>query len=557
MSKRKLWVLTILAITSAILSSVLNDRLTAQEQKPPATIDAFAITNARVVTVSGPVIENGTVVVRDGLIVAVGSAIKTPADARVIDGKGMTIYPGLIDANTSLGIPAPAPSPARSPSAGAAVPQPNATPAIAPLPQVGLQPEIMAADLIRPGGDQIEGARNSGIAAALTVPREGIFLGQSALINLAGESAADMIVRSPVALHVGFTPLRNGNYPESLMGVFSVLRQMLLDAGRLRDSIQAYDRNPRGLQRPDRDKSLVALFPVLAGQLPVVMYADSDREIRRALDLGKEFNLRLVIAGGLESWKVVDRLREQDVPVLLSLNFPKRTTPVVPEADPEPIRILRQRVEATKTAGRLAAGGVRFAFQSGAMTSMSDYIGNAIKAIENGLSREEALRAMTIRPAEIFGVADRLGSIETGKIANLTITRGDLFDKSAGIAYVFIDGRPVDLKASATSKPATAAVASGTWTLKVTSDQGVDQTGTLILQQDGARLSGSIQGDLGSAQVSGGSIDDAGSFRFSLRVTVAGLTTEAVFTGKITGNQMQGSTQIVGRGPGSFTGSKP
>ena len=134
------------------------------------------------------------------------------------------------------------------------------------------------------------------------------------------------------------------------------------------------------------------------------------------------------------------------VPVLLSLNFPRRTTTSLPEADPEPIRILRERAEAPKTAGRLAAARVRFAFQSGALTSINDFHTNLSRAIESGLSRDDAARALTIWPAEILSVSDRLGSIEVGKIANLTITRGDLFDRNPRIAHVFIDGRQMDLR---------------------------------------------------------------------------------------------------------------
>ena len=535
------------------------------QQRGMNTIDTYAITNARIVTVSGPIIERGTIVIRDGLITAVGNTASAPVDARVIDGAGLTVYPGLIDSNTSLGIPAPAPTPARGGGGGGAGSQ---TPGISSpnsANPVGLQPEILAVDFIRPGGEQIDAARNAGITTALTAPREGIFIGQSALINLSGETPQQMIVRSPVALHVGFTPLRTGTYPASLMGVFSALRQMMLDAQRLREANQIYERSPRGLRRPVQDKSLIALFPVLAREMPVVMYADTEREIRRALDLAQEFNLRAIIAGGAESWKVTDRLRENNVPVLLSLNFPKRTTAEVPEADPDSLRVMRLRVEAPKTAGRLAAARVRFAFQSGAMTSMTDFISNAAKAVENGLARDEALRAMTLRPAEILGVADRLGTIEVGKIANLTITRGDIFDKPARVAHVFIDGRPVDLKpataaagsATASSATGTAAMASGTWTIRIKSEEGQEETATLSLQQEGTRLSGSLQGDTGPVQISAGSIDSAGNLRFTAPVTFGGQTTEATFTGKITGNQMSGTVQTVGRSPATFTGTKP
>lgn len=424
--------------------------------------DTYAITNARIVPVTGPAIDKGTVVIRDGLIAAVGVSVNPPADARIIDGAGLTVYPGLIDTGTSLGLPQPSPPPAAGAGRGGgggfgfqggAGPMASALNSSQPA---GLQPEIRAEDYIRSGGTEIEAARNAGITTALTAPRSGIFIGQSALINLDGDNPQVMIVRSPVALHIGFTPLRAGGFPNSLMGVFAAIRQMFLDAQRYQAAQKAYERSPRGMRRPEQDKSLEALIPVLNRELPVVMHADRQREIERAISLAQEFKLRAIIGGGEEAWKVADQLRAAQVPVLLSLNFPRRTTTASPEADPEPLRILRARVEAPKCAGRLAAAHVRFAFESGGLANPDDFRGNAAKAVEGGLANEEAIKALTINAAEIFGVADRLGSLELGKIANLTITRGDLLDRNARIAYVFIDGHQMNLRAAPPGPPATA-----------------------------------------------------------------------------------------------------
>ncbi|MDX6694177.1 MAG: hypothetical protein QOF02_1780 [Blastocatellia bacterium] len=529
-------------------------------------IDAYAITNARIVTVSGAVIERGTIVVRNGLINSISATpAAPPADVRIIDGTGLTVYPGLLDAYTNLGMPQPSPTPARGTGGGGggggsfnqqSLAQTVSAPNSSQPP--GLQPELLAVDLLQPSAPQIEASRSAGITTALTAPREGILMGQSALINLAGEQAQRMIVRAPVALHVGFTPLRTGGYPSSLMGVFSALRQMFIDTQRYREAQAIYERNPRGLRRPEQDKSLAALIPVLAREMPVIMQANTEREILRALDLAQEFKLRLIIAGGSESWKVAERLRAEDVPVLLSLNFPKRTTAQVAEADPEPLRTLRERVDAPKTAGRLNAARVRFAFQSGSMTEMNGYIQNAAKTVESGLARDEALRALTLRPAEILGVSDRLGTLEVGKIANLIVTRGDIFDKNTRITHVFIDGRPVDLKpaTNATATTNTSAPATGSWTLNVNLGEG-ETVVTLMLQQEGEQLRGSMQGALGSGQIAGGSIGQNGDLRFTVPVNIGGLTTEATFTGTLNGNEMRGAIQVVGRAPGSFTGARP
>jgi len=528
------------------------------------SLDTYAITNARIVTVSGAPIERGTVVIRDGLIAAVGANVNAPADARIIDGAGLSVYPGLFDASTSLGIPQATPAPGASPGGGGLAAalaqfraQTSTTVALNSTQPAGLQPEVLVEDYLRPGGEQIEASRAAGITTALTAPRMGIWMGQSALINLSGDTAQQMIVRSPVALHVGFTPLRSGSYPTSLMGVFAVLRQMLLDAGRYREAQQAFERSPRGTRRPDQDRSLAALLPVLDGTLPVVMYADREREISRALDLADEFKLKAIIAGGLESAKVADRLRESKVPVLLSLNFPRRTTAVLPEADPEPVRVLRERVEAPKAAARLVTSRAKFAFQSGAMTNMADFQANLLRAIDGGLGREDALRALTIWPAEIFGVSDRLGSVETGKIANLLVTRGDLFDRNRTVAHVFIDGRPVDLARTTPAAAAGggAAMFTGTWTLNINLGSG-DLAATLTLRQEGERLSGSIQGGLGTGEIANASASANGQIRFTVPVTLEGRAAEATFAGRLVGSGMEGDVTVVGRAPGSFTATR-
>lgn len=561
----------LLRITTAFFVSVslfLQPLIYVKAQRAPNT---FAISNARIVTVSGSTIEKGTIVIRNGLIAEVGANISAPADARVIDGTGLSIYPGLFDANTNLGIPQAQAAQGQRPGGGVGgggqqqqQQQTAVTNASTNYP-AGLQPDTTAVDLIRAGNDQFEQQRNAGITTALTAPRDGIFAGQSAVINLAGDTVTQMTVRPAFGQHISFTTLRTGGYPVSLLGTFAAIRQMLLDARRLKEANALYEKNPKGLQRPEQDKSLVALIPVVSGQVPVVINANSEREIVRALDLVEEFKLKAVIAGGAESGKLADRLKKMDVPVLLTINFPKRTTASVPEADPEPLRVLRARVEAPKTAGKLAAAGVRFAFQSGGMTSMNDFIANAAKTTENGLSKDAALRAMTLSPAELFGVADRMGSIEAGKIANLTVTRGDIFAKDAKVTHVFIDGAMFENKAPATpprsgGRPqgsgggeSSAPNIAGTWTLNI-EIPGNPITVTAAMTQQEDKLSGTLQTPFGTANISSGSVS-AENVVFRATVNAGGQTFEVTFTGKVTGNQMSGVVSSP-QGDSTFTGTK-
>lgn len=446
-----------LLVTAAVTAPAL-----AAQRNVPST---WAITNATLVPVSAPVIARGTIVIRDGLIVALGAGVGVPADARVVDGTGLTVYPGLFDSFGTIGLAAvsPAGGGVRAGGGAAAALAALASPATstregngstADQPR-GVEPHLSAADQVKLDEYALDGPRSAGIATALTVPGGGIFQGQSALINLAGASAAAMVIRPNVAQHIAFSSGRGfgggGGYPGSLMGVFAVLRQELIDAQRYKQLKAAYAKNPRNMQRVEFDPSLESLLPALAGQQPVVMAANSQREIERALDLGKEFGLKVMIAGGSEAYLVASRLKAEGVPVLLSLNFPRRTVAPAADADPEPLRVLRERVEAPKSAARLAAAGVKFAFQSGGLTTWNDFDANLQRAVEGGLPPDQAIRAMTVTPAELFGVSDRLGTLEVGKIANLTITRGSLTDKAARINQLFVDGRPIALHPDTTS----------------------------------------------------------------------------------------------------------
>jgi len=519
------------------------------------TPSTYAITNARLVPVSGPAIERGTIVIRNGLIAALGTSVAVPADARVIDGNGLTVYPGLIDAFSTFGLPAPTGGGGGGFGGGgqaaAAAGGSNSN-----YPS-GIRPENRAVDQVKPNPDAFASARGAGITAALTAPGNGVMRGQSALINLAGEDPFGLVVKSPVAQHIGFSG-SGGGYPGSLMGVITSIRQLFLDAQRYRELQAAYSRNPRGMRRPDMDPSLEALLPALARQQPVVMAANSQREIERALTIAKEFNLQLIIAGGSEAHLVADRLKAENVAVLFSTNFPRRTAAPAADADPDPIRLLRQRAEAPAVPAKLQAAGVRMAFQSGGISNWADWLGNARRAVEAGLSADHALRAMTLGSAEILGAADRVGSLEPGKIANLTVTRGDLFAADTRVTQVFVDGEAYDVPAPSAAAGGPGAGrpgATGTWMLEVELD-GQNQFVTLALRQEGESLVGFYQGGFGSGEIVHGQIQADGSFRFTALLTLHSTSEEAVFTGTWRGELFQGAVSIIGHDGGRFAGTR-
>lgn len=516
------------------------------------TTGSVAITNATVVTASGPNMADTTIVIRNGLIEDIGKNIRVPADARVFDGKGLTVYPGFFDANTNLGIPK------ETPRQGGQNRQSGEAESNSTYPPE-LRAEETAAERLKAGEAQFKTHRDTGITTVLTVPEEGIFQGRSAIVNLAGETVPEMIVRPEFAQHVTFRTASGGVFPTSLMGTFAALRQMFLDARRLADVRKMYEDNPRGMRRPETDASLEALIPVVKGEMPVVFQANTEREMIRVLDLIREFNLKGIIAGGQESYKIIDRLKAQNVPVLLSLDFPVRTLSEHKEADPEPLETLRLRVEAPKNAARLKQAGVRFAFQSGEMKNIKDFLKNAGEATKNGLDKSEAIRAMTLYPAQILGVDRQLGSIEKGKIANLVVMKGDIFGDDREITHVFVDGRLFEQEEKKkrdegkndNGKPASVG---GVWSVTV-DVPGQSVPLTLTFDQQGSSLTGTMSSAMfGSVPIRNGRAT-SGGFTFDATVQFGGNELELTFNGRVTGNEVEG-TVIAPDGPVAFSGSR-
>ncbi len=539
-----------LAIASALLIQTGSARLDAPE--------VYAISNAQIVTSADRTIAKGSVVIRNGLIADVGENIRIPADAKVIDGTGLTVYPGLIDAYTSIGLPAP--PQAAAPAGGGRQAAVAAAAANPPPPELHLgDPSASAADQVKPGGT--DDARAAGITAALTSPRQGIFAGQSALINLAGADSSKMVVRAPVALTVQFSGggAFGGAYPASLMGTVAYIRQSFYDAIHYRDEHERYERAKRGVKRPEHDKKLAALQPALRGDLPVLFVANSDNDIRRALMIADEFKLKPIIEGAMYGYRVADLLRAKNAPVILSLDFPKRPADLG-EDEEESLRVLRDRAEAPKGAARLAKAGVKFAFTSGALRPQ-DFIANVQKAIDNGLSKQDALRALTQNAADILGAGDQLGAIEAGKIANLVVTSGDLTAKDTKVRYVFIDGSEIDLKKpepaparTGVRGPGSNGDAAGEWDLEVNSTRG-RLLMRLSLKGEGEQLTGVLASTMGTAAIQSGSI--AGNqIRLTASLNMGGQSVDLVVTGAIEGDSIRGGITAGTFGTSEFTGSR-
>lgn len=423
--------LSICVICGSTFAQQIGSPTTQEGVLPPR--GTFAIRNARIVTVSGPDIENGTVVIRDGKIEAVGASVNVPAGAQTIDGRGLSVYPGMIDAGTNMGL----------------VEVPQGANGTVDLAEVGdFNPNAKAIIAVNPHSAHIAVTRVEGVTNTVTAPTGGLISGQAALINLLGTSSKEMAVVPYAALVINYPRVAGGGAPfggfqQAPVNLSERLEENARELDRLRKTLrdaEAYGRaqdayaKDRSLPRPDQNVVLEALVPYVRGERPVLFRADREAEIRGAIRFAEEMKLKPIILGGDDAWKAASLLKEKDVPVILTgvFSLPLREDDFYDTLYENP--------------AKLQQAGVRFCISTGdpgaEVRNLPLYAG---MAAAYGLSKSEALKSVTLYPAQIMNVADRLGSIDVGKMANLVVTDGDLLEIRTHIRYLFIDGRPVVL----------------------------------------------------------------------------------------------------------------
>lgn len=432
---------------AANLTSVRDAR--AEGGEPPY----FAITNARIVPVSGPVIESGTVVIAKGLIQAVGRDAQIPPEAWVIDGKGLTVYPGLIDAGTTIGLPQPAaeenPGGAgggrgarRLPPGGVVIRDPEDRPQSTPW--------LVAADELQTGDKRIEQWRDGGFTTVLSAPDVGILPGQGSVLDLAGERAGDYVVKARATMQISLRPPRGfAGFPDSLMGTIAYVRQVVDDTRWYAAAEPIYQENETKSSRLRYDRVEQTFAHALRDHELFLVPANNSVQILRGLRLVDEWKIPAALYGVQQGYEVTDALAAAKIPALVSLKWPEAAKDADPEDVPT-LRELRFRDRAPSTPAALAKAGVKFAFYSDGIASPKDIFKSVKKSLDAGLTPDAALRALTLDSAEILGVGKRLGSIEPGKIANLVVTDGDIFSDKTKIKDVFVDGQRFTIYPEAT-----------------------------------------------------------------------------------------------------------
>ena len=418
-----------------VLASVLLLPAIAPAQS--ARVSAYALTHAKIFTLAGPPIDDGTVLIRDGKIAAVGARVETPKDAQVIDAKGLQVYPGLFDPITQMGLSEIA-----------------AVSATVDTSELGAyNPDVVAATAIHPASAHIPVTRASGVTEVIAAPASGgldsfgsrgVIGGQASAIHLAGWTIDEMLIRKSVAMVLNWPQMQTRSFDFSTFSFrerpFNEVRQEyekkiaeLTDwIERARHYSQAMEKGSSA--RYDRDLKLEALVPVVRGELPLLVLASKARDIRNAVEFCDKQRLKMILAGGAEAYKVKDLLKSKNIPVVL------QPTLSLPEEDDDPYD------RPMTLAADLSAAGIKIAFAS-FDNSFARRLGQqAANAVAYGLPYDEAIKAVTLYPAQIFGLDKDLGTIEAGKIANLIVTTGDPLELITDVRYLFIKGQPTSLE---------------------------------------------------------------------------------------------------------------
>lgn len=389
------------------------------QEKSPRTI---AIKGAKIIPVVGEDIEEGIILIKDGKIEDIGKAVTIPADARVIEAKGLYAYPGMIDSFSFLGLQ-----------------EISSVRATVDSSETGrFNPQVRAVEALRPDSMHIPIARANGITAAVVVPTGGLISGQAGLVRLVGWTPDEMVIKSPVAMHFQFPSIprfrgRGEAQPREETSKQIEDLKDLLNKARSYQKIKEASQKNLLLPLPEFDETLEFLAPVVNGQLPVMISVQAENDIKAAIKFVKDEKLKAILFGVVEGWKVAEEIKNSGIPVVFGSLYAMPS-----KWDDGYDAIFRNP-------GVLAKAGVKFAFSSSSASLAKDLPYHAAKAAAFGLDRREALKGVTIYPAQIFGVEEMMGSLEKGKVANIVLADGDILELRTNIKQVFIDGKETEL----------------------------------------------------------------------------------------------------------------
>ena len=540
--------LFLLALAGALLSGSPS-----QDSRPAPVV---AIRNATITVDAGKTLDRATIVLRGGLIEAVGADVAAPPDAEIIDGADLHVYPGFIDGLTTAGLgdTKRTPEDRKKSEATPADFVADALGGMETANRKGIRPEYRASEILSLGEEDQKRHHRGGFAAAHVSAAEEYLSGSGAFVALNGGTRREIVARPRTGIAGSWRAYGDG-YPSTPMGVVAHLRQVFLDAQRLREMKAGYEKDPTGRTRPPSDPSLEALWPLLDRELPFFMEANSELEIERALALASDFKLDIVITGGREAGQVADLLKKAGTRVILGLKFPREPKrPKKPEAGPpkegeyEEIPKPRKQYEdekrewerSVRSAITLHQAGVPFAFSSAGLEEPAAALKQVSKLVSRGLPRDAAVRAFTGAPSAIFRVEATHGTLAAGRPANVTVLTSPLGSPEARVRLVFADGRKFDLEPAGKADAAPEIDLNGVWTLTVEKSDAGPLSIKAALTQKGRDLGGALSSaTFGDGAVTYGRVTGK-TFTFSARITVEGDPAELEVRGEMKDGALEG-----------------
>lgn len=542
-----------LSLHAVLLLSLSVITLSSWAQSDPSgespVTRTYALTNATVITKPGTELKETTVIVKDGLIQSVGKNASIPADAQVIDASKLFIYAGFIDGMSNTGAKRPE-NPER--------PQNLFTPD-PPNFYAGITPENSVVDQLEVGNSGIGSLREAGFTISNVVPYGRMLPGSSALILLKDtDHPDDMIMKRDVALFAQWVGAP-GAYPGNILGMMAKWRNLYRNAVQDKRHAELYAQNPAGMPRPENDRVSQAFYPVISKQKPVMFNVDGVLDVRRAMRLRDDLGFPLMVAGVEQSWELIDELKSTNTPIFLSLDLPDEPKNADKEDKSEEMKALEdRRMEFYKIhvgqAAKLAEAGVNFGFAVGNVRANS-IMKNIQTYVDNGLSTDAALAALTTNPASILGISQVTGTVETGKIANLVVTTAPLFTKESKVKMMFVDGDKFEYEIKENSRGnrgngnGNAAAAGsdpvvGTWSYVMETPQG-EQGGKMIIKRENGAYTGTLTSNDGAPDNTMNNVNFRdGELAFDFSVDAGGQSIELVVVGTVTGKTYDAQASV-------------
>ncbi|CAN5423750.1 amidohydrolase family protein [soil metagenome] len=523
--------------------------LFAQDDKELAPVTrTYAITNATIIQGPGRKIDMGTVVMKNGLITAVGKGVSIPPEAIVIKGDSMYVYAGFIDGLTRAGV-----TKSKEESK-----EKIKDPGNPPPDRAGINSQNDVRNFLNPSDKGLEEIRNLGFTAAQVVPYGNLFPGQAAIVLTAAASADGMVILSKSAMYSELTGANN-IYPATILGVMAKWREVYRQAMSAKTYEGLYASNRAGLERPAMDRNLEAFYPVIDQRMAVLFKAEKLVDASRILTLKSELGFSVVIADLKEGWPMISKIKSSNAKVFLSLDLPeepkkeekkdakKEEPKAKTSAQLEKDALDKRRVEAianyTAQAANYQKAGVVFGFSSISAKS-KDIIANLRRMIAAGLSEDAALSALTTSPAQLLGLSDRMGTVDNGKMANLVISDKPYFNEKAKVRYVFVDGvmHKMEVKDVKKSDAGAKAEIEGVWSIVTQTPQGNSES-KLTFKKDGSGYSGTVSGVMLPSPVDLKDVSlDGNTLSFSYSLNIGGSSVKIDVEVNVDGDTLSGTS---------------